>query len=210
MASTPWSFQYNRYVRRAALTPRLTLSGLSGRDSVHPARHFVRTCRLGEQRLLVRFHEGGRIPVTVPAPLPQAHLMTTSALRNFIAGAFAASASAPDSVSINPSDDRDIVGLVPAGAGEDVAAASSAAADALPGWRRTPGPARAEALHRWAGVIQNRAEELAQAMSREVGKPIGEARGDVARCVVILRDYAGEAVRAVGDVVPAQAAGLVQ
>jgi aldehyde dehydrogenase (NAD+) len=136
--------------------------------------------------------------------------MTTSALRNFIAGAFAASASAPDIVSINPSDDRDIVGHVPAGAGEDVAAATSAAADALPGWRRTPGPARAEALHRWAGVIQNRAEELAQAMSREVGKPIGEARGEVARCVVILRYYAGEAVRSVGDVVPAQAAGMLQ
>jgi aldehyde dehydrogenase (NAD+) len=136
--------------------------------------------------------------------------MTTAGLRNFIDGAFASSASAPDIVSVNPSDESDIVARVPVGAGADVATATAAAARALPGWLRTAGPARGEALHRWAGTIQSRAEELAQAVSREVGKPIGEARGEIGRCVAILRYHAGEAVRSMGEVVPAQAAGMLQ
>ena len=47
-------------------------------------------------------------------------------------------------------------------------------------------------------------------MAREVGKPIGESRGEVGRCVVILRYYAGEAVREMGQVIPAQVAGALQ
>ncbi|MGH7448500.1 MAG: aldehyde dehydrogenase family protein, partial [Longimicrobiales bacterium] len=65
--------------------------------------------------------------------------MTTVSLDNFIAGDFASSASAPDILSVNPSDEADIVARVPAGAAEDVARATAAAAAALPGWRRTPG-----------------------------------------------------------------------
>jgi aldehyde dehydrogenase (NAD+) len=55
-----------------------------------------------------------------------------------------------------------------------------------------------------------RHEELAQAMAREVGKPIAEARGEAARCVAILRYYAGEAVREVGEVIPSQLPGTLQ
>src|SRR5579864_2897323 len=55
-----------------------------------------------------------------------------------------------------------------------------------------------------------RPEEIAQAMAREVGKPIAEARGEAARCVAILRYYAGEAVRGIGEVIPAQTAGALQ
>jgi len=43
-----------------------------------------------------------------------------------------------------------------------------------------------------------------------VGKPIGEARGEVGRCIAILRYYAGEAVREVGEVIPAQVPGALQ
>ena len=63
---------------------------------------------------------------------------------------------------------------------------------------------------KWAAAIGARSEEIAQLVAREVGKPIGEARGEVGRCVTILRYYAGEAVRATGDVIPAQAAGALQ
>lgn len=110
----------------------------------------------------------------------------------------------------NPSDVRDLVAHVPEGAAADASEAASAAAAALPGWRSLSGPARAEHLYKWAGVIASRAEELAQAMAREVGKPIGESRGEVGRCVVILRYYAGEAVREMGQVIPAQVAGALQ
>jgi len=110
----------------------------------------------------------------------------------------------------NPSDVRDVVAHVPEGTADDARAAATAAAAALPAWRSLPGPARAEHLYNWAGTIAARAEELAQAMAREVGKPIGESRGEVGRCVVILRYYAGEAVREIGEVIPAQVAGALQ
>ena len=111
---------------------------------------------------------------------------------------------------LNPSDVRDMVAFVPMGSADDAKAASAAAAAALPAWRSLSGPARAEHLYRWAGVIGGRSEELAQVMAREVGKPIGESRGEVGRCVVILRYYAGEAVREMGQVIPAQSAGSLQ
>jgi alpha-ketoglutaric semialdehyde dehydrogenase len=112
--------------------------------------------------------------------------------------------------SLNPSNHRDVVGRVPVGTADDVAVAASAARGALDSWRRLSGPARAEHLYKWAAVIGERQETLAQALCREVGKPIGEARGEVGRCVMILRYFAGEAVREIGDVIPAQVAGSLQ
>ncbi len=112
--------------------------------------------------------------------------------------------------SVNPSDASDIVARVPEGAPDNVHAALRAAGNAYPAWRALTGMQRAEHLHQWAAVVAERQEELAQAMAREVGKPISEARGEVARATVICRYYAGEAVRDVGDVIPAQAADALQ
>jgi aldehyde dehydrogenase (NAD+) len=131
-------------------------------------------------------------------------------LAAFVAGAWRPSASDQATPDLNPSDPDDVVALVPRGAPEDAAAAVRAAADALPAWRGRTGPARAECLYRWGAVVAGRQEELAQAMTREVGKPIAEARGEVARCVAILRYYAGEAVRPAGDVIPSQLPGTLQ
>jgi len=131
-------------------------------------------------------------------------------LRHYIAGGLRPSSGGDTLQDLNPSDKRDVVAELPVGTAADVAAAVAAAAEALPGWRGLSGPARAEFLYRWAGTIEARAEELAQALAREVGKPIGEARGEVGRCVVILRYYAGDAVRALGEVVPAGIAGALQ
>ncbi|HUF31040.1 MAG TPA: aldehyde dehydrogenase family protein [Gemmatimonadaceae bacterium] len=110
----------------------------------------------------------------------------------------------------SPSDVSDVVALVPEGSATDVALVAAAAAEALPAWRRLAGPTRADHLYAWSTAIAARHEELAQAVCREVGKPIAEARGEVGRCLTILRYYAGEAVRSVGDVIPAQIAGALQ
>lgn len=131
-------------------------------------------------------------------------------LRSFVHGAFRTAESDQWTPSLNPSDTSDVIAHVPEGTADDVRVAVDAAQAAQPAWRALSGPARAEHLHRWAAAISARAEELARAMTREVGKPIGEARGEVGRCVVILRYYAGEAVREVGEVIPAQAAGALQ
>jgi acyl-CoA reductase-like NAD-dependent aldehyde dehydrogenase len=131
-------------------------------------------------------------------------------LASFIGGRPAASSGDRLLRDLNPSDAADVIAEAPAGAPADAAAAVDAAAAALPEWRAATGPARAEHLHRWAATVAARQEELAQALAREVGKPIGEARGEAARAVAILRYYAGEAVREAGEVIPAQAAGALQ
>jgi len=131
-------------------------------------------------------------------------------LRSFVHGVFRPSESDRWTPAVNPSDSSDVIARVPEGTADDAHAAVDAAHAALPAWRALTGPARAEHLHKWAAAIAARADELANAMAREVGKPISEARGEVGRCVVILRYYAGEAVREVGEVIPAQVAGALQ
>jgi len=137
-------------------------------------------------------------------------MASAAALQSFIGGEFRASAGERFVPDRNPSDSEDIVGLVPAGSPEDVAAAVASAAAAWPAWRGLTGPVRAEHLYRWSAAIGAQQEALAQAMAREVGKPIGEARGEVGRCVAILRYYAGEAVREIGQVIPSQLPGTLQ
>lgn len=134
----------------------------------------------------------------------------SAVLTHYIGGRFETREPAGYTEDVNPSDASDVIARIPEGTTDDVTAATTAASDALAGWRRQPGPQRAEHLYRWAGAIEARKEEIAQAVAREVGKPIGEARGEVGRCVVILRYYAGEAVRSLGEVVPAQAEGALQ
>ncbi|HEY8310662.1 MAG TPA: aldehyde dehydrogenase family protein, partial [Gemmatimonadaceae bacterium] len=102
-------------------------------------------------------------------------------LQNFVGNSFRAAASDGWIEDLNPSDVRDVIALIPEGTPEDARAATAAAAAAFPAWRALTGPARAEHLHRWAAAISGRAEELSQVMAREVGKPIGEARGEVGR-----------------------------
>ena len=131
-------------------------------------------------------------------------------LSHFIGGAWTPSTGDEWISDLNPSDPRDVVATVPRGISADAHAAMSAAQRALDAWRNLSGPARAEHLHRWAAVLADRQEPLALAMTREVGKPITESRGEAARCVAILRYYAGEAVRNMGDVIPAQTAGALQ
>ncbi len=134
----------------------------------------------------------------------------TPLLQSFVNGAFQVPASGVWMEHVNPSDGRDVVARVPDSTPDEVARAVAAAADAQIAWRAVPGPVRAEHLHRWAGIIGGRADDIARAISREVGKPIAEARGEVARAVVILRYYAGEAVREIGEVIPAQIPGALQ
>jgi alpha-ketoglutaric semialdehyde dehydrogenase len=111
-------------------------------------------------------------------------------------------ASAAQISSTNPADPADVVGTFTPRGGIDVDRAVRAAAVAAPGWAGTPGQARADLLHRVAGRVEARAEELAALICREVGKPIVEARGEVARTAGILRYHAQAALDPDGETYP--------
>lgn len=133
-----------------------------------------------------------------------------ASLQHFIGGAFQTFDSESLLDSINPTRPSEVLGRFPVGSDASVDSAVQAAAAAQTKWSALPGPTRADHLNRWADAIQARAKELADAVVREVGKPIGEARGEVGRCGMILRYFAGEAVRSVGEVIPAQVPGALQ
>src|SRR4051812_17418864 len=123
-------------------------------------------------------------------------------LRHFIAGEWVESAGGGTFESRNPADTRDIVGRFQQGTKADVAMAVKAAEVAFPGWRATPAPKRGEILYRFGQLLADNKERLAQAMTREMGKGLVEARGDVQEGVDIAFLMAGEGRRMAGETVP--------
>jgi succinate-semialdehyde dehydrogenase / glutarate-semialdehyde dehydrogenase len=90
---------------------------------------------------------------------------------------------------------------------EDARGAVDAAAAALPGWSTTAPRERAELLRRAHQALMSHSDELAELITRENGKPIGEAKGEVAYSAEFFRWYAEEACRLEGSFLTAPAAG---
>src|SRR6187455_2297643 len=128
----------------------------------------------------------------------------TPTFRHFIAGEWCDSTSGATFESFNPADTRDVVGRFQQGTAADVAMAIKAAETAYPMWSRTPAPKRGEILYAFGALMAEHKERLAQAMSREMGKVIAEARGDVQEGIDIAFLMAGEGRRMFGDTVPSE------
>ena len=124
--------------------------------------------------------------------------------RLFIAGRWVDGVTGETFESVNPADTRDVVGRFQAGTAADVAMAIRAAEAAAPGWAATPAPKRGEILYRFGALMAEHKERLARAMTREMGKVISEARGDVQEGIDIAFLMAGEGRRMFGDTVPSE------
>jgi len=93
-------------------------------------------------------------------------------------------------LTIEDPADGSVVVEVPAASTADVIAAVAAARAALPGWARTAPGKRAAAVAGAAYAVAARADELARLTTREMGRPLGEARAGVLAGVEALRQYA--------------------
>jgi aldehyde dehydrogenase (NAD+) len=122
---------------------------------------------------------------------------------NSIGGAWVPARSGRTFMNHNPAT-GEVLGEYPSSGPEDVDAAVQAAARAYPGWRLTPAPKRAEILFRAGALIAARKEELARAMTREMGKVIAEARGDVQEGIDMAYLAAGEGRRMYGVTTPSE------
>ncbi len=80
--------------------------------------------------------------------------------------------------------------------------AIAAAAAALPAWASLPAKQRAAALQRWAALLHQHAEDLARLMTAEQGKPLAEARGEIAFGASFIEWFAEEARRVYGETIP--------
>ncbi|MBR8132625.1 NAD-dependent succinate-semialdehyde dehydrogenase [Burkholderia ambifaria] len=101
----------------------------------------------------------------------------------------------------------DTVAQAPDSDAADARAATDAAARALPAWRATPARERAAILRAWHAAIVAHTDDLAKLMSREQGKPLAEARGEVAYGASYVQWFAEEATRTYGDLIPQQQRG---
>lgn len=125
---------------------------------------------------------------------------------NFIGGAWVAPASGRYRENINPADTRDVIGRFPVSDATDVQAAVASAKRGFEQWRRTPAPARGDMLRRVGELLVARKDEVADLMTREMGKPLAETRGDVQEGIDTAFYAATEGRRHFGHTVPSELA----
>ncbi len=124
--------------------------------------------------------------------------------KNFIAGKWVAPQTGRYLVNRNPADTNDIIGRFPDSGPADVADAVASAKRGFEQWSRTPAPLRGDVLRRLGDILTDRKEELADAMTREMGKVLAETRGDVQEGIDTAYYAATEGRRLFGHTVPSE------
>lgn len=105
----------------------------------------------------------------------------------------------------NPANGK-LLGTVPNMGAAEARRAIETAEQAFEQWRHVPAKERAQILRRWFDLMMTHQEDLAILMTLEQGKPLAEARGEIAYGASYIEWYAEEGKRAYGDVIPGPAA----
>ncbi|HEX7580376.1 MAG TPA: aldehyde dehydrogenase family protein [Thermoanaerobaculia bacterium] len=124
--------------------------------------------------------------------------------KNYINGQWVPARSSRLVENRNPADITDLIGRFPDSDDRDVKDAVDAAAEAYKSWRLVPGPQRGEILYRLGEILRDRKEEYARAMTREMGKVLKEARGDVQEAIDMAFLMGGEGRRLHGQTTPSE------
>ncbi|MFT8472153.1 aldehyde dehydrogenase [Acetobacter persici] len=124
----------------------------------------------------------------------------------FIKGAWA-KPSGGETLEIRNPATGDVVGVVANGAEQDVKTAVGAAAEAFPAWSRKTAEERADALYAFKELIEKNADHLASLITSEMGKPLKEAKTEVAFAAGLLRFAAENTRRLEGDIIPGSRPG---
>lgn len=130
--------------------------------------------------------------------------MSVPRYKNLIRGEWVDSISGDTFPDINPADTRDVCGEFADSRAADAMAAVDAAKSAYQKWRLTPAPRRAEILYRAAETIVREKENLARDMTREMGKVLKEAAGDVQEAIDMTYYIAAEGRRLHGHTTPSE------
>lgn len=119
----------------------------------------------------------------------------TEMFKNYINGEWVDAASGQTFENRNPSDVTEVIGLFPRSAKEDMDKAVAASASALAAWKSVPPPERGKILYEAGRIMAARKKELAQLLSRENGKTVNGAMGDVQSGIDMAYYAAGEGRR---------------
>ena len=124
--------------------------------------------------------------------------------KNLIGGEWVGARAGATFETRNPADTSETVATYQKSDADDTREAIAAAKAAQPAWAAVPAPKRGEILYRAANILESRADQVAREMTREEGKTLPEARGEVGRAINILRYIGGEGARLGGDNVPSE------
>ncbi|HEY3322409.1 MAG TPA: aldehyde dehydrogenase family protein [Planctomycetota bacterium] len=123
---------------------------------------------------------------------------------NFIGGNWQTAAEGGVFEDRSPANTDELLGVFPRSRDADVNAAVAAASAAFKTWRLVPAPQRGNLLRRCAELLLQRKAELASLMSREMGKPLSEANGDVQEAIDCANLYAGQGRMLSGETYPSE------
>jgi acyl-CoA reductase-like NAD-dependent aldehyde dehydrogenase len=124
--------------------------------------------------------------------------------KNLIGGEWVGARSGATFETKNPADTTEAVATFQKSDADDTRQAIAAAKAAQPAWAAIPAPKRGEILFRAANILESRADQVAREMTREEGKTLPEACGEVGRAINILRFIGGEGARLSGENVPSE------
>ncbi len=119
--------------------------------------------------------------------------------RNYIDGEWVDSSGGETYENINPADVDEVNGVFQQGTREDAKRAVEAAERAYPDWKQTPPPTRARYVREVRRIALEMEDELAEIMTREEGKPTGEALGEIRKGCNLLEYYDGSGMRLKGE-----------
>lgn len=122
--------------------------------------------------------------------------------QNFIGGEWSGAASGEVFQNLNPADTRQAVASYPQSGEAEAKAAIDAAKAAFPGWAATTPVARGRVLSRMSEILASRKTELSELLTREEGKTLAEATGEVQRAVDIFRFFGGLSYTLGGQTIP--------
>ena len=124
--------------------------------------------------------------------------------KNFIAGEWVAPTTGAYFENRNPADWNEVIGCFPRSGPDDVTRAVAAAQRGFARWSQTPAPIRGDVLHRVGDLLVQRKDEIARAMTREMGKVLAETRGDVQEGIDTAYYAHTEGRRLFGRTVPSE------
>ncbi|MDC3411908.1 aldehyde dehydrogenase family protein [Aquibacillus sp. 3ASR75-11] len=122
--------------------------------------------------------------------------------QNFIGGQWVDSGTRETYPSINPANTKEVLGYFQSSSVDDVKTAIEAASIAFPSWANTSAPIRGDVLFRLIQALENERNNLATIITKEVGKSLREARGEVEKTIQAMKQFSGEATRLTGETIP--------
>lgn len=128
--------------------------------------------------------------------------------KNLVAGEWVDSRTGETIEDLNPADTNEVVAVFPSMTADDAGRVVEAAAEAFPGWKAMTPVARGAILQRAAELIRERVETIARDLTREMGKTLKEARGEVTRASYFFDYYGAYGRLPIGDYLPDERDGV--